>query len=88
MLKSKMYDYASNTAKFVSPYIKDAGEYVTGAAKLTGKKLNNQKKKIKRHMRITKIKRILDFTTNAVLLAASVVALVLAVGELLKSKDN
>lgn len=86
-MKNKLHNFVVGTVDFVSPYVKEAGSYASETFKSTGRKIRKKTRKTKMHIKLLKIKKVLDFASSVILLAATVLALLLAIGEYLSSKE-
>lgn len=86
-MKNNIADYLLSAAEGIKPYVKTAGGYVSDAAKYAGNIVNNKRRKIKRRNFFEKLTLAVQTAANLVLLAASVIALIIAVSEYIKDRE-
>ncbi len=75
-------------AETVFPKLKKVGGYAAAVAATGKRKIGKTKAKLKWHLKLAKLKQIIEVTMNIVLLIASVIALVIAFLQIICKKDK
>ncbi len=78
-MMNKIRQYTKEAVDFATPYVKEAGEYASYAAKNAEKKLRKKARASRRHRTFIKIKNAVELTANLMLVIAALAALLAAV---------
>ena len=80
--------YIKDFANTALPHFKKAEKRVKSIAKIGKTNVDKAKSKIKCHLKLAKLKQIIELTMNIVLLIASVIALVIAFLQIICKRDK
>lgn len=85
---NKIYEYTQNAVDYAQPYVKKAGKYATDAAHMAKRTIKKTNKKAKRHLLIYRIKNTVEIVSNLILIIAAIIALLGALNEYFKNREN
>ncbi len=78
----------NKVSDLLKPYINKIFAVVTAFLAFAGAFFKKSEKKAKMHIRLIRLKNILEIISNVVLIIASIIAVMCAIGEFLRRKDN
>ena len=72
----------------IKPYMTKIFAIITAFITFIGTWVKKSEKKAKMHIRLIRLKNILEIISNIALIIASVIAVMYAIGEFIRRKDN
>lgn len=85
---SKILDYVYDIAERIIPFAKKYGGYACLAVSAANNRIAKSHKRVKRAMKITRFKYILDIISNIVLIIAAFIALTAFIIDFAKKYDK